>query len=253
MKNAAFSTQGILFFTLAICLLLSSTPAHALKVYKPYVEAGMAEIELKNRFDIDDRSSEDRFRQHLLGAGYGINNWWGVEIEGEWEKDPGDGYHYEATEVYNNFQLTDVGQYWLDAGLQAKYVFKHPAGTADKVELYALLAKQYNQFTHVANIGVEHEVGNNKNANPEFAAKWMTQYHYTPLLNPGFEYYGEYGEVSNPSTYDNQKHRLGPALYGNLGHGFKYELGWLFGLSKATEDHAVKFNIEYEFPVQFPL
>lgn len=241
---------------LAILLAAGLLPgtAHALNVYKPYVEEGIVEIELKNRFDIDDRSSEDRFRQHILELAYGVNSWWSVELEGEWEKDPGDGYHYEATEVYNNFQLTDVGEYWLDAGLQVKYVFKHPDGKADRLKVYALLAKQYPQFTHVANIGLEQELHKNtRNRNPKADAKWMTQYNYKPMLNPGFEYYGEYGEISDFSPYDSQKHRLGPALYGNLGNGFKYELGWLFGLSKATEDHAVKFNIEYEFPVQFPL
>ncbi len=232
---------------------VSASPAQALNVYSPYVEEGIMEIELKNRFDFDGRSSEDNFRQHILEIAYGVNSWWSVELEGEWEKDPGDGYHYEATEIYNNFQLTDVGEYWLDAGLQVKYVFKHPDGKADRLKIYALLAKQTNQFTHMANLGVEQDVGDHKNRNPKMDAKWMTRYNYRPMLNPGFEYYGEYGEISDPSKYKNQKHRLGPALYGKLGHGFKYELGWLFGLSKATEDHAIKFNIEYEFPLQFPL
>lgn len=251
-KNTTISA-AISCLIVATSLMLNSTPAFALNVYSPYVEEGIAEIELKNRYDLDDRASEDNFRQHILELAYGVSSWWSVEIEGEWEKDPGDGYHYEATEVYNNFQLTDVGEYWLDAGLQVKYVFKHPAGSADRLKIYALLAKQYTQFTHVANIGIEQETTNNYNRNPKADAKWMTRYLYTPILNPGFEYYGEYGEISDPSDYDAQKHRLGPVIYGALGRGFKYELGWLFGLSKATEDHAVKFNIEYEFPVQFPL
>lgn len=238
--------------TFAAALLAAgifSFPAQALNVYSPYVEEGIMEIELKNRFDFDDRSSEDNFRQHILEVAYGINDWWSLELEGEWEKDPNDGYHYEATEIYNNFQLTDVGEYWLDAGLQVKYVFKHPSGSADRLKIYALLAKQYPQFTHVANLGVEQEVFNNNNRNPKFDAKWMTRYNWKPLINPGFEYYGEYGEIADPSDYDAQKHRFGPVIYGQLAPGVKYELGWLFGLSDATEDHALKFNIEYEFPL----
>ena len=250
LRKLAGSTVGLALITAAL-ILISSQQANALNVNSPYVEEGMLEVELKNRYDIDDRSSEDNFRQHILEVKYGVTNWWAFAVEGEWEKDPDDGYHYEATEIESIFQLTDVGEYWLDAGIKTIYVFKHPSGTSDRMKVYALLAKQYTEFTHVANLGIEQDVGNNKNRNPKFDAKWMTQYHYTPMISPGFEYYGEYGEISDPSDYDAQKHRLGPVIYGNLGNGFKYNLGWLFGLSDATEDHAIKLNLEYEFPVEF--
>lgn len=247
VNKTALQTAAIV---IAVCAI--AAPAHALDVDSPYVEKGIMEVEMKNRVDFDSRSSEDRFRQHEVGVGYGVTNWWGIEIGGEWERNPGSGYQFTATEIENVFQLTDPGEYWLDAGLEAKYEISHESGGADKVELFALLAKQTNQFTHVANIGIEQEVAeSSRNRNPELAAKWMTRYNWKPMINPGIEYYGEYGEMSDPSDYDDQKHRLGPVLYGKLGHGFKYELGWLFGLSKATEDHAVKFNIEYEFPVGF--
>lgn len=244
MKNNIIAASLSCLIALSVAM-----PAHAFKVKKPYVEEGIAEIEFKNRFDSDDRSSEDNFRQHILAVGYGVTSWWSAEIEAEWEKDPRDGYHYEATEFENVFQLTDPGEYWLDAGLEAKYVLKHQGSESDKLRVYLLLAKQTNQFTHVANLGVEQETTNRYNRNPKMDAKWMTKYNYLPMLNPGFEYYGEYGEIADPSDYDAQKHRLGPVLYGKLGHGFKYELGWLFGLSRATEDHAVKFQLEYEFPL----
>lgn len=252
-RNKTVTTPSLTKSAAAVVVLFAAcavaAPAQAFTVKKPYVEEGMAEIELKNRFDFDDRRSEDGFRQHVVAAGYGLTSWWSAEIEAEWEKDPNDGYHYEATEFENVFQLTQPGEYWLDAGLEAKYVFKHQGSESDKIRLYALLAKQTTRFTHVANIGVEQETTNNYNQNPKADAKWMTQYNWKPMLNPGLEYYGEYGEWFDPSDYDAQKHRIGPVFYGKLGHGVKYEMGWLFGLSRATEDHAVKFNIEYEFPL----
>ncbi len=231
--------------------LFLSTNAYALNVYSPYVEKGIMEIESKNRFDFDDRSSDDNFRQHKFGFGYGLTSNWGVEIIGELEKENNHGYKYTATEIENFFQLTEVGEYWADVGVQATYEFKHPDGDADKIEMFLLLAKNFCKFTTMANIGFEKEVGSNANANPEGEIKWMAKYNYTPMFNPGVEYYGEFGEITHTSDYDSQKHRLGPVIYGKLGQGVKYETGVLFGISKEAEDYAVKVNLEYEFPVKW--
>ncbi len=241
-------SRSILLFSSA---LLSASSAFALDVKSPYVEKGIMEIESKNRVDFDDRAGEDRFRQHKLGVGYGFTSWFMAELEGEWEKDAGHGYKYAATEIETKFQLTDVGEYWLDVGLFGAYVFAHPQGDADKVEGYLLLSKNFQKFTVMANLGIEQEVGDNANDNPEGEVKLMGKYNYTPMLNPGIEYYGALGEISDPNKYSQQKHRLGPVIYGNLGHGVKYELGTLFGISKASEDYAVKLNLEYEFPVKW--
>lgn len=225
----------------------NSTPAHAFDVDTPYVEQGMAEIELKNRWDSDNRASEDNFRQHVLGVGYGFTSWWSAELEGEWEKEAGHGYSFNATEIENVFQLTDPGEYFLDVGAEVKYEWSHEHQHADEAKALLLLAKQTTQFTHALNVGLSQEVGDYKNRNPEWEAKWMTKYNYLPYFNPGIEYYGEFGEVSHGGDWDGQKHRFGPAIYGKLPGGFQYELGWLIGASKAAEDHAVKLNIEYEF------
>lgn len=94
------------FGAAAFVLAAFSTAAQAFDVDTPYVEQGMMEVEIQNRFDFDDRASEDRFRQHKLGVGYGFTSWWGAELEGEWEKDPGRGYDYKAAEIENVFQFT---------------------------------------------------------------------------------------------------------------------------------------------------
>lgn len=247
MKN----NKKILSVIVSASTLLISANAHALNVYSPYVEKGIMEIESENRFDFDDRSSEDNFRQHKFEFGYGLTSKWKMEIIGELEKENQRGYEYSATEVENIFQLTEVGQYWADVGVLASYEFAHPTGSSDKIEAFLLVAKNFNNFTTMANIGFEQEVGNNSNNNPEGEIKWMAKYNYTQMLNPGVEYYGEFGEISNSDGYDSQKHRLGPVIYGKLGHGIKYETGVLFGISQAAEDYAFKVNLEYEFPVSW--
>ncbi|NBX02818.1 MAG: hypothetical protein EBR02_01880 [Alphaproteobacteria bacterium] len=232
---------------LALCAFSTPDAAHALDVKSPYVEQGIMEVESKNRFDFDDRASEDRFRQHIVGVGYGFNRWWFAELEGEWEKEAQHGYSFNATEIENKFQLTEQGEYFVDVGALLAYEFSHEQGGADKVEAGLLLGKLTTDWSHLANIIVEQEVGANKNANPELDLKWQTTYNYSKLANPGFEYYGELGEASDMQGWDTQKHRIGPVVLGNLGSGVKYDIGWLFGTSKATEDNVIKLNLEYEF------
>lgn len=231
--------------------LFLGSNAYALNVYSPYVEKGIMEIESKNRFDFDDRSSDDNFRQHKLAVEYGFTSQWKVALYGELEKENNSGYKYTATEIENIFQLTEVGEYWADVGALVAYEFKHQDGDADKIEAFLLLTKNFNKFTSTVNLGFEKEVGSNADANPEGEIKWMAKYNYTPMFNPGVEYYGEFGEITHTGDYDSQKHRLGPVIYGKLGHGVKYETGVLFGISKEAEDYAVKVNLEYEFPVKW--
>lgn len=228
-------------------LILFCTDSYALNIYAPYVEKGVMEIESRNRFDFDKRSDENNFRQHEVELEYGLTSMWKAAISGEMEKENGNDYKYTATEIENIFQLTDVGQYFLDAGLQADYEFANDG--ADGLEVFLLLAKNYTNFTTAANIGFVKEVGSNSNANPEGEIKWMAKYNYIPVFNPGVEYYGDFGEITHSGDYSSQKHLLGPVIYGKLVPGLKYETGVLFGISKAAQDYALKLNVEYEFPV----
>lgn len=223
--------------------------AYALHIYSPYVEKGIMEIESLNRFDFDSRSSENGFREHKLAVEYGFTSQWKAALYGELQKDGGSGYKYTATEIENYFQLTDVGEYWADVGALVSYEFAHPKGSADKMEVFLLLAKNFSKFTTYANIGFEKEIGSNSNKNPEGEMKLMARYNYIPTLNPAIEYHGGFGEIGDGEGYDNQKHRFGPVLYGKLGQGVKYDFGVLFGISRAAEDYALKLNLEYEFPL----
>ncbi len=236
----------------AAAVLLSVTAfhdAHAFYIKSPYVEQGVLEVENKNRFDMDKRPAENGFRQHVIGVGYGFTSWWSSELNGEWEKEAGHGYKYTATEIENTFQFTEQGEYLIDVGGLLSYEFSHEQGGADKVEAGILLGKKFTDWTHLANIIVEQEVGDHKNANPEYDVKWQTLYNYSSFVNPGVEYYGEFGEVTHSQGWDAQKHRFGPVIAGKLGHGVEYNIGWLFGISNGASDNAIKLNLEYELPM----
>jgi hypothetical protein len=96
------------------------------------------------------------------------------------------------------------------------------------------------------------EVGNNAtNATPLFMA-WQSRLLINQYIQPGFEYYGMIDDLGAPGKPADQQHRIGPVLvglqnfapYGKL----KYELGYQFGLTQATERGAIRWRLEYEIP-----
>lgn len=234
----------------AATYLVSAKPASAgFYLYDPYVEEGMFEIEYKARYDADHRASEDGFNEHKFAIGYGVTSWWKTELYGELKQNPNAALRFEATEWENIFQLTHQGEYWVDVGLLTAYEFAYESSDPDKVEMGLLLAKDIDRFHNLLNLKWEKEVGPNSGAKPELEVGFGTRYMLNPHFNPGIEYIGEFGEISNTHSYSDQKHRLGPVAYGDIGYGFSYEAGYLAGISHSAEDHLFKLLLEYEFPL----
>lgn len=59
------------------------------------------------------------------------------------------------------------------------------------------------------------------------------------------------GEVGHVSPSDQQDHRIGPVIFGEFANEskskWKYEVGYLFGISDAAPDGTLKALLEYEF------
>jgi hypothetical protein len=66
----------------------------------------------------------------------------------------------------------------------------------------------------------------------QFSIAWQSRLLIHPLIEPGFEYYGQINEILTPASL-----RIGPVLVGLYNFApygkLKYELAYLFGLSAA--------------------
>jgi high-affinity iron transporter len=218
------------------------------RVYAPYVEKGEVEVEWLGGYEHDEDDDVDGAWKQKMAIGYGVTDYWFTELYGEVEKEGEDDSDAEFTAVEweNRFQLTQAGEYWIDTGLYAAYEL-NTLGGADKVEAKLLMAKDTGNFSHRANVILEREVGEESSDETEWGLAWNTHYRYSEAAEPGFEIYSEFGEVGHEGTFDDQDHRIGPAIQGALGHGFKYDVGYLFGVSDGAPDGTVKTILEYEF------
>jgi len=245
---------------LVCCLFVSSNfvrEAHAgFKVYYPYVELGELEIEYRGSRTIDGDDSKDNEQKHLIGIGYGFNEWWFSEIYAEWEREAGAGEEtaFEAFEWENRFQLTNPGEYWADFGLLVEYERTDSGSSPDKIELALLFAKEFGKFEAAYNLAFEREVGGGAGDDVELAQAFQLKYRLDRTFEPGIEVFSEFGAIDDMPGFDEQEHYVGPIATGVFPLGdsamkLKYNVGYLFGVSDAAEDGVVKAIIELEIPL----
>lgn len=238
------SSLNIGIFILGAAMVFSAK-AHATKnVSSPYVSKGELEIEAKTEYHIDDDNDVDGAWEQSFEVGYGITDYIGVEAGIEFADAPGEDLETKALEVEAKVQFTEKGQYFIDSGVKLEYGY-NTSGEPDDIGAELLLAKAYDRFSHGMNIGIGTEVGDDSDDRGALDVSWKTEYEISETFSLGFEYYGDFGDMTD--EYDDQEHLIGPVAYGDFIYGAEYEAGILFGISEASPDAALKLNFGYEF------
>lgn len=217
------------------------------KVYSPIVEKGELELEWRGGIDFDERKDKDNKQKQKYAVGYGVTDRWFTEIYGEIEKNAGqEEFDFTTIEWENILQLFEQGQYWVDAGLYLAYETTVRDQDPEKLEAKILLEKSLPHFTHTANFIFEKEMGDGNEADLEGGFAWSSRYRWKEYLEPGIEFHAYFGELKESNSYQNQKHQLGPVIYGKLFNHVKYDIGYLYGITDAAPEGALKWIFEFE-------
>src|SRR6266852_9701832 len=237
---------------LIACLVLASTARAEFQVRSPLVEEGEVEYEHNGSLTFDkSKSGKDNDQSYTHSLGYGITSFWKSEIEGEFEAAPGSNLRFEATTFENTLQLTPQGKYFADLGVFAEYSHVADRNSPDSVKFGPLVQTELGSTLHTLNLLFEKQIGLHRTDETDFTPSWQSRWRLHPLFEPGFEYYGDIGDIASPGKLAEQQHRAGPVLVGLIdteGYGkHKYELGYFVGLTRGTENGTVRWKLEYEF------
>lgn len=243
-RNAIAASAAV--FALASAVGVAPAYAGAGKIYSPHVVRGEMELEYFGTRTFDDHDDKDNAQKHEFSIGYGVTDWWWPELYGNFEKEPDESLRFVEFEFENRFQLAEPGEYWVDPGLLASYVHATHDDAPDEIEAKLLLEKQFGEFLHRANIGLEQEVGHHAEGGPVAVAAWSSRYRYDVHFEPGFEIHSEFGHGGNLGHFHEQEHYIGPAAYGRIGSNLKYEAAYLFGVSDEASNGAARLLLEYE-------
>ncbi|HVM80926.1 MAG TPA: FTR1 family protein [Stellaceae bacterium] len=228
------------------------SPARAdFQVRSPTVEYQEVEFEHNGDTTFDRRNSgKSNDQSYTFSIGYGVTSWWMTELEAETAAPPGENLKYDATTWENTFQLTETGEYWADLGFFFEYSHAHQKGDPESVTFGPLVQKEIGSTLHTFNLLFEKEMGSGASDGTGLQLAWQSLWRINQYASPGIEYYGEIDDLGHPGKPADQQHRIGPVVVGAVAFPpngkIKYEVGYLFGLTDATERGAVRWKFEYE-------
>jgi hypothetical protein len=233
-------------------------------IFSPY-EIDLGELEIEHNGDavFDRRPDQTGAMSETLELGTGLTPWWHSEIEFGAERAPGPNQPDLLTQLVteNTFELTEPGEYPADLGFYAEYgqsTTRGPAAAANEITFGPLIAKDIGRTTETINLFLTRQLGPDETAQGlDFSYAAQSRWNLWTPLSPAVELYGDAGTLGASPRFARQQLLAGPVGIGairlaslGLGHGgqFKYELGWLFGATPATQHSTLRWRFELEIP-----
>lgn len=245
-QKAAASAAMVMLVATGVALL--PTDAEAKKVYSPIVEQGEVEFEYFLDYDIDADPAKNTNARHQFELEFGITDRWMSAVYGDFRKVPGKAFAYQGLKWENIYQLFEQGERIIDVGLYFEYIMPQSSlNKPDAFEFKLLLEKENGYLSNTFNLIMKKELGAKAAKNTTVGYGWKSNWRWRRYLEPGFEAYGALGELGNTKPLSKQTHQVGPVLTGKFHNGMAYELGYLFGLTAASPQGAVKLILAYEF------
>jgi hypothetical protein len=263
-KGGNMRISGLLIIlcaaVLALAPALGSAQINQFEIKEPKVEAGEVEIQVLGDYNFGQPrrrfieaspgsllfdANEFSRQRHVLGFGYGLTNWLGLEvqIEAEQERFDDPGTHARA-ENFRDLKVTEVqieGTIVLvpaaKHGFGAAFLFEHNIATdrseADQLFLGTALQYTWGPWSATANIYAVKNFGGREELNGALISdeRWDFQYaaqlkyQVNAKLALGLESYGVLERLGNSGTKseerkvfgDFDRYLLGPVFYYSWG------------------------------------
>jgi hypothetical protein len=239
-----FASLSLLALALSAASL-TATAGPADKVYRPIVEKGETEVEIRGGyFDLHDSADEYAW---VADFGYAFTSNWKSELVFEYEGETGEGAGPEAVEWENLIVLTEQGEHWADVGLliEAEHTF---SAAPEEFKLGLLLEKEIGPTIADLNLVAEKEFGHDASDETELEYRWQVKWRGNEALEWGVQGFGGVGTFEHLGEDDG--HSIGPAMFGvqRLANGNKvaYDAAILVGVNEQAPDITARFNIEFE-------
>lgn len=232
----------------ALLLLPAVANAGVLDVSSPSVTKDEIGISQGIAFERDKNPGASNYWENSTELSYGVTSWWKATAQFVTERENGDALRYAATGMKNTIRFTPQTETMPVAlGLRLDYKYAHLGGEADKVSARLLAQHKTGPWDLRLNAGVGKETGDNADSDLTGDVRAHARYWVNNTYAVSFDYLGDTGSLHDMRRFDDQDHRVGPALQLKLADGVEAELGYLAGISNNAPDHALKLNIGYDF------
>ena len=289
LQHLAF-TAAVSAIAMAGLTLAGTKPVLAeFQIQEAGIEKGEVEIEYRGAYHWgvpeatdQNENANDLVQSHELELQMGISDWWLIQVTGGFDRALHENLQGSSVEIETEFAIIKREGNGIAVSFQLGYEqainsHKHlddgepnEFGFGPIVELASgkflltlnpLFGKQIGTFADQEGLGFEYG--------------WRGEYDFAKHWGLGVEMFGEIEDLSNPGSFNDQNHSIGPTLFwkpgggdedeeaGDVGEGdddnakgnapeppsteFSMNIGYQFGLTDVTSDGALKFQAELAF------
>ena len=225
----------------AICSSASASD----KISSPNVTKGKMDLEYRGGYDFDDDVRKDHRQVNKFVLNYGVTDRIRPELKLVTDNDPTKDFIIASVEGGVKWNFLKPDEAWLSSAAELIYKLSTESTKPDRAEFKLLFGKSVDNFNFLSNASVEEQVGEDSKNGRGYKFSIGGNYKVENYFMPGVEYYADTGNLRDGNTYSEQKHSLGPVIYGKLTDDFKYEAGYLFGISDSAPDGRIKFLLTY--------
>lgn len=232
-----------LVLLLAFGLILRPLSAHAAigGIGNAQVDEGAFTVHLRNAYTVDEESNRlnDRWRQRLM-TDYGVNDWFATGLYLQGERLQSDDAELEAIIWENRFEFTNAAQHGYYSGIRLRYTWKDGDQKPDDAHIRLIIGAPVGAWDLRFNQIIGVETGQESVNGILWDSRAQATYSYHGAHRAGLEWFGNFGNLDNAGSFDEQQHEVGPVFQGPVTENVNYEAGYRYGISERAADHTLR-------------
>jgi hypothetical protein len=281
LQHLAFTVAVSAIATAVLTLAGTKQVLAEFEIQEAGIEKGEVELEYRGAYHWGlpqaEEDEEVPLRQsHDFEIQMGITDWWMISTTLGTIVPEGSSWLAEGVELETQFQLLKRHGNGIALSFATGYGWAAQPDTANEVEFGPIMEFAAGKFLLTTNTFFSRQMGEFAETDGlGFEYGWRGEYDFAKHWGLGVEMFGEIEDLSNPGSFNDQNHSIGPTLFwkpgsgdedeeaGDVGEGdddnakgnapkspsaeFSMNIGYQFGLTDATSDGALKFQAELAF------
>jgi len=207
-------------------------------------------VKSDNHYDYFGKAlDKEGLQRHSLEIEYGVTDRWTIAGYADFENPVGGDFKYvQARALMSRYRFFEKGEGVVDGAVYIEYYLPyHPYSDSEKIEARVILQKDVGPVSVILNPIFEKNLSGDVEEGVEL--EYAAGLYYSDAwsrITPGVEFYGEVGELGDLKPSDEQEHFIFPAAKIRLPEEFSVDVGYGFGLTRASDDQVLKVIFEKE-------
>jgi hypothetical protein len=187
---------------------------------------------------------------HSAEIEYGITDRLTVALYLDFEDPAGENLkHFRTRAVFFRYRFAEKGKLFFDPAIYVEYYIpKKDYKDYEELEVRLILEKDLGDFRFILNPMFEKKTSGSKvSEGVELNYAMGVYYRKYSNIQPGIEFHGKMGEMSDFKPWEEQRQVIFPTVDFRFGPGFHWHLGAGIGLTDGSDSVILKSIFSYKF------